>query len=761
MAGFYRSLIKIMHKHIFGHIYTSYFITILVAVGMLAGSVSTFAKEVAVSQSVPESSTSILGNTVTASGGSGSHTAISKRPDHATRVAKMNSEIRAALTDARKIKSDELRKTLIARRYELARVALTDPARFKTLLLSRDERALIPEDLRGLTEQETSVTGKAQNVPGDDMNNQDTPDRNENIEIPYLILDNDLVSSFINIGPTPTPKSESSMTVEGFTLGEFLIGSIIGITPATEDPIVVNGGMIFNPTVAGNQVLGTLPSKGESVPEEPTTEANTTIAVFLVKYQDTTSDPFDAATAYQNIFKGNVANFFEEQSYGKVKLDGNVYGWITEAKNSSTCMLNNATTIAPDSALAAYIAENNIDLSSFTYTFIIHNCPDYTGFNGIATPWTNTAASMGSTWWYENNDWSPYMSGWTPTDRVISHELGHLFGLDHSDGLDCDDVTMKENIFDCSMLDAGNYFDAMGNDFYSMHFSAIQKRSLGWIPESDVLAITESGDYTLRPLEGDEGSRLAEIYTMIGATAVKTPYLLEYRAPKLFDASLLNFSPKGLSLLYDYSGTTYILDANPTSQEFGDDMKDWTISKNRNFTDPKYGLSIGGVGMQLDGSIAFRVDLEVPSCEEPVALAPTGSTIRPVNSSNVQKGSSWTSDSPDPLVITLAKSTVDSTRLIVSTSLSATNANESICGLQQFTTTTTSPDPTLIYYNYIEYEGTNNFSLYVAGDSSKTISNQIIVPIGTAVGTYEVEVATTNNTSSVIAEPLIYTIVVE
>jgi hypothetical protein len=424
-------------------------------------------------------------------------------------------------------------------------------------------------------------------------------------------------------------------------------------------------------------------------------------------------------------------------------------------------MLNNATTIAPDSALAAYIAENGIDLSSYTYTFILHNCPDYSGFNGIATPWTNTAASMGSAWWYENNDWSPYTPGWTPTDRVVSHELGHLLGLDHSDALDCDDVTMKENMFECEALDAGNLFDAMGNNFYSFHFSASQKRSLGWIPESDVLAITESGDYTLRPLEGAEGSRLAEIYTMIGTTAVKTPYMLEYRAPKLFDASLLHFSPKGLSLLYSYGSTTYILDANPTTQEFGDDMKDWTIGKNRNFTDPKYGLSIGGIQMQLDGSIAFRVDLLVPSCEEPVLLAPTVSTIRPVNSSNVQKGPSWTSDSPDSAVIVLDKATVDSTRLIVSTSLSATNANESICGLQEFATTTASPDPTLIFYNYTEYEGTNDFSLYVAGDSSKTISNQIIVPEGTAVGTYEVEVATTNNTSSAIAEPLVYTIVVQ
>lgn len=320
-----------------------------------------------------------------------------------------------------------------------------------------------------------------------------------------------------------------------------------------------------------------------------------TLAVFLVNYTDSTQNPFTPSEATEKIFSGNFAKFFKQASYGDIVFGGDVYGWITEPIDSSECDFNTSASIIPGTALANYISENSINLETYDYTFILHNCSDYPGFNGLAQLGTNIAAGMGSSWWYENL-WSTFTPEQTGLERVMIHEVGHLFGLDHANGYDCGNTTIKDKITDCVKIETGNNFDIMGNSSYSLGLSAFARNALGWLPDEDVMTVTTSGVYTLKPVESRTGTRLIKIaVTAQDGTTITTPYTLEYHAPVGFNKSLSQFSPFGLTLSRIDYGQTYILDANPSEHAFGDDMKDYTLGKETSFSDPLYGLTLSNV----------------------------------------------------------------------------------------------------------------------------------------------------------------------
>lgn len=486
-----------------------------------------------------------------------------------------------------------------------------------------------------------------------------------------------------------------------------------------------------------------------------------TLAVFLINYTDSTQNPFTPSEATEKIFNGNFANFFKQASYGDVVFGGDVYGWITEPKDSNECNFNTSASIMPGSALANFIAENSINLEAYDYTFLLHNCPDYPGFNGLTQPGTNIAAGMGSTWWYENL-WSTFTPEQTGLERVMIHEVGHLFGLDHANGYDCGNTTIKDKITDCTKIETGNNFDIMGNSSYSLGLSAFARNALGWLPDEDVVTVTSSGVYTLKPVESRTGTRLIKITaTAQDGTTIPTPYTLEYHAPVGFDKSLSQFSPFGLTLSRIDYGQTYILDANPSELSFDDDMKDYTLGKDASFSDPLYGLTISNVQKGGDGSISFSVDLATPtSCTASTTTSPVMSSYWSVKENNSQKGPNtviW----DDLSHITIPKSKVDLDRQMVYVQFNETNSNPYLCGTQAFTLTMTSPSPTLIYQNYTEYAGSYSKDLNVLANKYATQSFNIIIPKGTTAGTYTAVLTAKNTSSNVVSEPFIYTVTVE
>jgi hypothetical protein len=305
--------------------------------------------------------------------------------------------------------------------------------------------------------------------------------------------------------------------------------------------------------------------------------------VILLSFQDKPSSvPVAAATARTLMFGSgaSVSNYFYEASYQRASLSGDVVGPYTIPVKSTGC--------DPDAIAAAAKAAASGHLAGYSrlvYAFPSAPC----GWAGRAT----IGGSPGEAW--INNAFNA---------KVITHEMGHNYGLYHSHAFDCGSVVIKQN---CTSIEYGDLFDTMGVPYTAMHYNAAQKERLGWLNASGAPPITTvqtSGVYTLAPYE--------TVGTDPKALKVKTPsgdwYYVEYRQPIGFDASGVAASPsvKNGVLVHFWDqppdpDKIYVLDMTPTV----DNWYDPGLAVHSVFTDAS-GIAIspvwansGGVGVNV------------------------------------------------------------------------------------------------------------------------------------------------------------------
>ena len=121
---------------------------------------------------------------------------------------------------------------------------------------------------------------------------------------------------------------------------------------------------------------------------------------------------------------------------------------------------------------------------------------------------------------------------------LIEHEIGHTFGLDHTNALDCGNAAFRSNYRQsCGVREYENYFSALGytglDTWHAGDFTAWQKHLIGWIPEQSVQT---DGSYTLRAFREWHGGpfiRIPFVYQFLDQSVC-----LEYRKPLGTDADL-------------------------------------------------------------------------------------------------------------------------------------------------------------------------------------------------------------------------------
>lgn len=330
--------------------------------------------------------------------------------------------------------------------------------------------------------------------------------------------------------------------------------------------------------------------------------------VLLVNFQDTANEtPFMLPQAYNAVF-GTVSDFFYEASYGQTWLTGDVHGWYT-LPIDSTC-----NTIDITNAADAAATEDGVNLSGYGRFIYV--------MKGAAQCFWSGASNM---WVYPSRAW---LNG-NLNPMVIAHELGHGFGLYHSNFSDCGATVLGS---DC-VTATDDKFDAMGSSPEPGHFNAFQKERLGWLLPGDIITATVDGSYDLQPVELNDGVHPKAIKILKQqdpAGQGATWYYLEFRQALGFDEfivgneNVLNGVLVHTGADFD-SSTSLLLDMTPDSSIHSFyDRSDPALIAGASFSDPASGITIS---TDLAGAAGARISIGFgkPACvrgNPVVALSP-------------------------------------------------------------------------------------------------------------------------------------------
>lgn len=302
-------------------------------------------------------------------------------------------------------------------------------------------------------------------------------------------------------------------------------------------------------------------------------------AVILVNFQDGATQPITPAAAHALVF-GTVSDFYWEASYQKTFFSGDTFGWFTIPVSSTGCDVD---AIAREADKAAAAAGANLA----AYSRLVYLFPR----NACSASGYNSGSTLPSRTWVQGDDFSAY---------VIAHELGHNFGLLHSQTIDCGASVLGGT---CVTKSYGDPADTMGYGA-TPHFNAFQKELLGWLGGSGqppITRVTSSGTYAIGAYAAmGPAPRALKIPKGIDpATGRMTHYYVEYRQPIGSDAVLADFGnlTQGVLLHTGVEGdgfSSFLLDTTPDSVPAStySDVEDGALGVGRRYTDDAAGISI-------------------------------------------------------------------------------------------------------------------------------------------------------------------------
>jgi len=256
-------------------------------------------------------------------------------------------------------------------------------------------------------------------------------------------------------------------------------------------------------TTAANGLPGSSGVVGK--PAQAWTHGTKKVLIIRVDFSDKVGTPVDyhSTSTITDDFAVNVFNiatgvkpFFEECSYGKTSLliSGTTSGDSPDVTEVLRMPLPSTdyTTDDKSSLLhsqARTLAEGTgLNLANYDRIGVV-----FTSLPGFT--WAGLAGVQSKNFWI-NGDY---------TFRVVAHEVGHNYGLNHSSlwqVADGDPVSPAG-----TNIEYGDIFDSMGSGTtIANHFSHWNKSILQWIPDTSVPTITSGGIYRVYRFDHKEAN---------------------------------------------------------------------------------------------------------------------------------------------------------------------------------------------------------------------------------------------------------------
>jgi hypothetical protein len=394
-----------------------------------------------------------------------------------------------------------------------------------------------------------------------------------------------------------------------------------------------------------------------------------------------------------------VNSFVQENSYQQTSLSGNAVGWYTIPDSVTTC---NTSQIATDAQTAATAA--GVVLSNYTRYIYIFPPNSSCGFAGASYVGGNPSQS--------------WINGRLDI-HVMSHELGHAFGLWHSHSLDCG--TSATTCSSGTVDEYGDLMDTMGTpQTAAPHYNSVQKERLGWLnygASPSIQTVSASGTYTIFPYElaGPGPNALKLLQSTNPTTGAKTWYYLEARQPIGFDAFIATASYANQN---ETTGVLFHLgtDGNASSSE----LLDMTPSTPTSGFWYDMSLIVGQSYTDASAGVTFT----------PTAVDSTGATVQVTMS-----GSSCTAANPT-VSVSPSQSQAVTSGTPVSFTVTVTDSDSSGCSAATFNLGSTLPSGWAGVWNAA------GLSLSPGKSGSATLT--VTSPTGTSDGSYNVGVSAMN-----------------
>lgn len=337
-------------------------------------------------------------------------------------------------------------------------------------------------------------------------------------------------------------------------------------------------------TLTGQTFIGGLASA--TVPE-----METGVVVLLARFPSLRQPPLTRQQVHQMVFgeSGSLKAFMEENSYGQETIFGEVRGWYDLPKPPRDQFLKGDD--AFEDAMvqeAVRLADNDgVDFSAYEQLIVIFQATPYIGGTG-----------GGESIQLETDDFdNPELFDLVTingrvTLYVLAHEFGHNLGfLNHAYAFECGeavtvtplpDLDPEDRSGECQLWEYEDHYTAMG--VRAMHHNACYKEYLEWFNQDhQLLEVTESGPYTIKPIASQEsGIKAIKILKEPGPNEIQPRgpiyYYLEFRQPIGFDAILPLNHPTYGGLLIHQGGPAYnrkssdLLDMTPNSHPLYTDL---------------------------------------------------------------------------------------------------------------------------------------------------------------------------------------------